>query len=304
MFHLPLKKNTIGIIEAVASGIGFGLLGVLVKAAFAAGFSPGEHLALRFLNGACLLWIFNFLNPGTNAVLPWRDGVVCLLLGVFGYAVFSSCYFAALNGLSVSMTVLLLYTYPVLVACGAWFFFRQRPSNRKLISLPVMLVGLLFLVWGEFSVGNPEALFFAIAAPVLYSCYILFSSRFIDHINPLVAVAYIQTGAALALSLVYLKDFDRTLGLIESYWYLIASVAIFCTVLPMLFFLRSLQKLPASTVSMLSTTEPITGVVAAALILNERLSVIQLVGALTIVAVLIYSSKNPKAESPLLTGNN
>ena len=81
MFHWQLNKNTIGLIEAVASGIGFGLLGVLVKAAFAVGFSPGEHLALRFLCGACLLWTFNLLNPRIKAVLPWRDGVVCLLLG-------------------------------------------------------------------------------------------------------------------------------------------------------------------------------------------------------------------------------
>lgn len=294
MFYLSLKKSTIGIIEAVASGIGFGLLGVLVKAAFAAGFSPGEHLALRFLNGAVLLWAVNLLNPRTKAILPWRDGVVCLFLGVFGYAVFSSCYFAALNGLSVSMTVLLLYTYPVLVACGAWLFFRQKPSRRKLISLPIMLIGLLLLVWGEFSVGNPEALFFAIAAPVLYAGYILFSSKFIDHINPIVAVAYIQSGAALVLSLIYLKDLERTIDLVENYWYLITSVAVFCTVLPMLLFLRSLQKLPASTVSMLSTTEPITGVIAAALLLNERLSVVQFVGAMVIVAVLVYSSKTPK----------
>ena len=304
MFHLPLKKNSIGIIEAVASGIGFGLLGVLVKAAFAVGFSPGEHLALRFLNGAVLLWMFNLINPNTKAILPWRDGIVCLLLGVFGYAVFSSCYFAALNGLSVSMTVLLLYTYPILVACGAWFFFSQKPNGRVKASLPIMLFGLLLLVWGEFSVGNPGALFFAIAAPILYSSYILFSSRFIGHINPIVAVAYIQTGAALALSLVYLKDFDRTVSLIANYWYLIASVAIFCTVLPMLLFLRSLQKLPASTVSMLSTAEPITGVLAASLILNERLTVVQIIGAIVIVAVLIYSSKSPRPESSLLLKNN
>jgi drug/metabolite transporter (DMT)-like permease len=296
MLQLKLKTNTIGIIEAVASGIGFGLLGILVKAAFAAGFTPGEHLALRFLNGAVLLWIFNVLSLRGKAILPWRDGIVCILLGVFGYAVFSSCYFAALNGLSVSMAVLLLYTYPILVACGAWLFFRQRPDNRKLISLPIMLVGLFLLVWGEFNVSSTQALMFAVAAPVLYACYILFSSRFIDHINPVVAVAYIQTGAAVVLSMIYLDDLPRTLFLIENHWHLVSSVAVFCTVLPMLLFLRSLQKLPPSTVSMLSTTEPITGVIAAAVFLNEQLSAIQLVGAIVIVVVLIYSSR-AKASS-------
>jgi len=38
MFQFQLKKNIVGIVEAVASGIGFGFLGILVKAAFAAGF--------------------------------------------------------------------------------------------------------------------------------------------------------------------------------------------------------------------------------------------------------------------------
>jgi drug/metabolite transporter (DMT)-like permease len=132
---------------------------------------------------------------------------------------------------------------------------------------------------------------FAVAAPVLYACYILFSSRFIDHINPVVAVAYIQTGAAVVLSIIYLDDLPRALFLIENHWHLVSSVAVFCTVLPMLLFLRSLQKLPPSTVSMLSTTEPITGVIAAAVFLNEQLSAIQLIGAIVIIVVLIYSSR-------------
>ena len=52
--------------------------------------------------------------------VPLVDLGKCAVLGVLGYAVFSSCFFEALNGLSASLTVLLLYTYPVIVALGAW----------------------------------------------------------------------------------------------------------------------------------------------------------------------------------------
>lgn len=287
-----MPRRTIGIAESIISGIGFGFVGIVAKASFQAGFTPGENLAMRFLVASALLWITVLIMYGRNALLPRKGAVICLLLGIFGYAIFSNSYFTSLKGLSVSVAVLILYTYPILVGLGTWLLYKQRPSNRKIALMPVMVVGLALLVWGDMNIASSQALFFAVASAVLYALYIILSSKFISHINPLLSVCYIQTGAGITLALIYLRDAERTYQLLTNSWHLVLILAIFCTVIPMLLFLRSLQKLPAATVSMLSTTEPITGIIAASVLLGERMSMWQLMGAAIMLVMLILTARD------------
>ena len=44
-----ISRRSIGIIEIVTAGIGFGFIGVFGKQAFEGGLTPGELLSLRFL---------------------------------------------------------------------------------------------------------------------------------------------------------------------------------------------------------------------------------------------------------------
>ncbi|MBC7531219.1 MAG: EamA family transporter [Oligoflexus sp.] len=71
---------------------------------------PGELLSLRFLLAALMTFAFLALRLPKRIRLSRRELLSCAILGVFGYAVFSFCFFTALTGLSASLTVLLLYT--------------------------------------------------------------------------------------------------------------------------------------------------------------------------------------------------
>lgn len=111
---MKTSSRSLGITQVLLSGVCFGFLGVFGKEAYAHGFTPGELLSLRFLFGGGILAAY-FMVSGPRRLLIGRSNTLrCLLLGSFGYAIFSSCYFEALRGLSASLTVLLLYTYSTL----------------------------------------------------------------------------------------------------------------------------------------------------------------------------------------------
>ncbi len=287
-FNLAARK--IGIIEIILSGIAFGFLGVLGKRAYEIGFSPGEYLALRFSVAGTVLALWLIVAKGWKSFfLPKKIWLACVVLGTFGYALFSSLFFIALTGLSASLTVLLLYTYPVIVSVGAWVVFGERMGRATLIALPVVSVGLLALVWGEFHVREPWALLAGFGAAVFYSTYILASSRWLRGMNAVVSACIIMLSAGVVLASLYIRS--STLKLLVPGWPVILATALVSTLLAMSLFLSGLQKLKNSEVSVLSTSEPLTGVFLAFFVLGERLSLIQGIGGGLILAGMVLASR-------------
>jgi drug/metabolite transporter (DMT)-like permease len=291
-----MNKRQLGIIQTIASGVCFGFLGLFGKWLYENNVKPGELLALRFLLAAAISFVFILLRFPKRLDLSLKEWLRCALLGVFGYALFSFCFFSALKGLSASLTVLLLYTFPVLVAIGGWIFFGEKIPKDHLPAIPLAGAGLLLLVWKDVSIDRAEYLVFGMAAAVFYAIYILVSSRWLKTVDPSVSTPCIQLFAGLTLGSIYLTDLSRTQSIIQQNWLVLSLVAIICSIAAMGLFLAGLQKLKSWEVSILSTTEPLTGVLVAMLLLSEKLSLLQWTGAIFIVSALIWTSR-PSAES-------
>jgi drug/metabolite transporter (DMT)-like permease len=59
----------------------------------------------------------------------------------------------------------------------------------------------------------------------------------------------------------------------------------------MMLFLAGLQKLKSWEVSILSTTEPLTGVLLAVCLLGEKLRLAQMLGAIAVLAALVWIAR-------------
>ncbi|RYG59970.1 DMT family transporter, partial [bacterium] len=274
-----MKTRARGILEILLSGFFFGFLGVLGKSFYSSGGTPGELLSLRFLFSGTLLWIYWLVRDPRALLIGWRTVGRCTLLGILGYAVFSSCFFQALTGLSASLTVLLLYLYPVIVAVGAWGLFGEKIRRERLPAIPIAFLGLLTLVWGDFEVSRQSALLFGLGSAVFYSIYILASSRWLVGVNPLVSVTYIQTAAGVVLAAMNLRDARHVVSLVGNTWLVLATVAVVSSLFAMSLFLAGLQKLKSWEASILRLAEPLTGVIAAMVLLGDRLTNLQIFGA-------------------------
>jgi drug/metabolite transporter (DMT)-like permease len=284
-------------IQVILSGMAFGILGAVGKSLFALGMTSGELLALRFGLAALVLWPVILIRYPGRWRLPARQVGLCAALGIGGYALFSTCFFMALQGLSASLAVLLLYTYPVIVMAVAWVAWGERVPARKLPAVPLTLLGLVLLVWGEFSVGRLSALFLGVGSAVFYSVYILVSSRALRRVEPLVSVTYILSFAGLALGLLHLHDGARILSLVRAGWPEVLAMVLVGTVGAMTLFLVGLQKLKPWEVSLLSMAEPVTGVLIALVFLGEHLSVLQGLGAAGVLGGMAWVSL-PERRAP------
>ena len=300
MLALPLRRTfslrALGMAEIILSGIAFGVIGVFGKTAYRAGFSPGELLSLRFLFAAPFLWAFVLLFRRDTIRFSARTVLACAGLGILGYAVFSFCYFEALQSLSASLTVLLLYLYPVLVTLASWLVFRERLHPVQWLALPVVIVGMLLLVGSDFSVSRAIGFLFGVGSAVFYAAYILASDRLLRGVSPLFSVALIQSFAGVALGLIHLHHPIRIAHLLAVSWPSVLAIAVISTALAMTLFLSGLQKVSSAEVSILSMAEPLTGVLAATWLLGERLSAPQIVGGVAILAAMTGIALTTRTE--------
>lgn len=290
----PSPLRSLGLVQILLSGFCFGFLGIFGKWAYEFGLKPGEFLSLRFLLASAFLALFLLVqNPAQLRVSKKVFGR-SVLLGLGGYAVFSSCFFFALEGLSASLTVLLLYTYPILVCLGGWALFGERPTNRQLLALPLVVGGLALLVWGEMEVREPRYLVFGFCSAVFYAGYILTSSRLLKGVPAFSSTLYIMLAAGVGLGVWHL----RALPAEPAVWATMGATALISSLLAMGLFLAALQKLSNAEASLLSAAEPVTGLVLAALVLGESLQPRQWAGGgLVLAGMALVAVAGKKSEA-------
>lgn len=286
--RIEVSTRTKGILQILLSGFCFGFLGVFGKSAYQRGLTPGELLSLRFFTAGCMVLGYLALFARHRLTgLHRREVLWSIALGTLGYAVFSGFYFLALTGLSASLTVLLLYLYPVMVPVGAWIFLGERIPRDKWFVLPMAMTGLVLLVAGELYVSNVGAFAFGVASAFFYSIYILCSSRFLGKTDTLASAGIMQFSAGLALALISWRDAGRFAEVVRDLWPMILAMAFVCSVMAMTLFLAGLQKLRNWEVSVLSTAEPVTGIAVAFVVLHESLSVQQLIGGALVLGAFV-----------------
>ena len=276
-----------GFSQIILSGMCFATLGFFGKSAFLLNISAGKLLALRYTLSAFLLGITILLTKPRSFILTRFQLISSLMLGIFGYALFSSLFFMALTGLSASLTVLLLYTYPVLVALLSKYILKDYLGKKETFALGLASIGMLGLVWGEFAISEPKYLLYGFGAAFFYSLYIIFSRKYLNDVPAIPSSFYVQLGAGGILSIINFQDFKRPISIIIQHPFLIIGMAIVCSYLAMTLFLAGLRRISSSETSILSTTEPLFGVLIATIVLKEKLSLMQLSGGVLILLAMI-----------------
>jgi len=311
-------NSTRGALLVLLSAAAFGLMVVLAKLAYAEGLNAMTLLAMRFslaALGMWLIWIWQhrpgFLKrsgqgsrrkPGREgARAPLGLGVVLplVLLGAVGYVGQSFSYFTAAEMISATATGLLLYTYPVLVTLLSWLFFREALTPLKLVALFLTLLGAVLVLGllsspsgtdtpnGALGTLNPQGVVWGLMAAIIYSGYIIAGTRFTAGISPIFSSAVIISSAALVY-VAWGALANKFVGMLTPLGFLwVAIIAIICTVLAISTFFAGLSIVGPSRAAIISTVEPAVTVLSAAVVLGERLTLEQAMGAALIMAGVV-----------------
>ena len=273
----------------MVSALSFGTLPIFGKLAYRAGVNVQSLLALRFvLAGLLLLVVLAVLRPP----LPRGATLAGLAaMGALGYVGQSAAYFNSLRYVPAAVTSILLYTYPAIVCVLAVPLYGARLGRLRLGALLLALAGTA-LVAGAGTGGGLrwEGVVLGLLSAVVYSAYILFGKRVMRGADPVSAIAVISLSAGVTYLGFTLASGTLTIPHDGLGWFAVVGLALVATVLGAGAFLAGLRHTDPGRASLISTLEPVSTALLAALVFGETLGAVQLVGgALVLGAVVLIS---------------
>jgi drug/metabolite transporter (DMT)-like permease len=284
------REHATGIAFIVASAVAFGTMAILARTAYADGVDTRTLLASRFsIAAACLFAIVRVCRVR----LPrGRDLASVAALGGIGYGGQAATFFTALTLAPAGLVAILLYMHPSMVAALAVVLLRERMTTTKLVALVIALIGMVLTVAPALVGGAdayprlPAGVAFGFAAAVIYAVYIIAGTRLTSRVEPLALSTIVVASAACVFAIaaaVAGPVWPRSAG----GWAAIVGIAIVSTVASITLFFAGLARIGPTRASTLSTIEPVVTVVLGALMLGERIGVLQLAGGALILLTVV-----------------
>ena len=223
--------------------------------------------------------------------------------GVIGFALVQWLYFVTIHRLPIGIGLLLEFTAPVLVALWARFGWRERVRRRVWAALALTLVGLALVaqVWSGLSLDGIGVIA-GLAAAAALAVYYVVGEHGVGRRDPLSLVCYSLLFAALFWAVVQpwwgfpfgeLGDatslHGRLAGTDVSVWALCIWMIVLGSIVPFSLSIAALRHLPATTVGIVATFEPVAASVVAWVWLQESLDVAQLVGGAVVLAGIVLA---------------
>ena len=277
----------VGTLLALVSSVAFGAMALFARAAYAAGVTPITLLFLRFSIAALCMFVV-VLARGER--LPrGRTLLGLVLMGGVGYVGQSFSFFTALTMANAGLVALLLYLYPAIVAVLATVVFKEPLNGRRAVAVAVAFIGTALTVGPQPS-GRILGVLLGVAAALIYSGYILAGTYLLRSASPIAGSAVIMAAAAVVFGLL---NAVGTPGFPSSGagWLAVAGVALISTVIAVTAFLIALTVIGPTRAAVLSTVEPITTVVLAALLLREPIGVWTALGGACILGAALALSR-------------
>lgn len=272
----------------------FGSLAIYGKDADRIGIPLTELLAVRFGAAAVILWAIVLVRR-ERVRLGWRTtGLVAMGLLYVGQA---ATYFTSLETVPAAVTSILLYLYPVAVMLLAAAFLGERLNRVRVGALLLAVIGV-FTVVNPFSAHgtiDPAGLLFGLATAAIYATYILVGRVLLRDVSSVVATALIATTAGVVLAAAAALH-GQLRPLSSGGWALALSMAVVATAIPATMFLAGLARVGATRAAIISTLEPATTVILAALLLGEDLGPVRLVGGGLILVAAVVVARNVPAD--------
>ena len=274
----------------------FGSIGVLTVVATRDGTPLDGVLGGRYLLAAAVLLVV--AGGPRRARLAPSHGARALLLGGGGQAAVAGLSLSSLRYIPAATLGFLFYTYPAWVTLFAVVRGSERVDARRVVALVLSLGGIVVMVGTPWSAPLPlPGVALALGAALAYALYIPLLGRLQQGTTGTVISTYISLGAGVLFAARAAFTGDATLRLGVVSWVVIAVLAVLCTVVAFIVFLRGLAVLGPVRTAIASTVEPFWTALLGALLLAQPLTTVTIVGGSLIAAAVLLLQLKQKDDA-------
>ena len=280
--------NILGIIFALAAGVFFGIIGPVTKTAYNLGAGVGLAIFLRYI--VALLIVSPLIPRQQNLISTYKENFSYFFLITIASIMLTTGLLTSVTYINVSLTIIIFCTYPIIVLTISIFITKEKIKNIIKFLFFTTFSGLFLALSPSTEDLKIQGIVFALIASLGASIMIVtnqtMSKKNISPIQINIFINFFNTVFFfIILSLFYKIDTDVTLNaflilLIPSCSY---AIALFLQLL-------AIPRIGQTNTALFLYLEPITGIFGAVLILNEKLTSIQLLGTAIVLISLAAST--------------
>lgn len=198
--------------------------------------------------------------------------------------------YEAFRNLTVSMATLIFYSAPVLVIVLSPLLFKERLTATKIVGVAVAMAGM-FLINGTSPLTGPnptKGVICALLAALMYVFTVFCNKRIKNVPNLQLTLAEMLAAALVLLPIALISHQGAFVFPVGSELLILLLIGVVHGGLLYYIYFASLQQMPAQSVSLIGYLEPFSALVLSAIFLHDRLSVLQIVGAVLLLGGALY----------------
>ena len=283
----PAIGARVAVALVVLAALGFSFHTTLSRATYDHGPGPMTILFFRSLTTVIALYVIlrlRGLSPWPRGKPLWQGLFLGALLAVQAATMLSALYF-----IPASLLILIFYLFPMMVAAFSHLTGMHRITAVNLVALSAAFIGVAIALGVAPGGLDWRGIVLGLIAALTVAANIVGSGSVMRSMNPIV-LTFVM---AVAMCLVYVVANAARGELVlprdaAGWWPLAGSVLAYLVAAVALY--SSIHRLGPPKVAIVMNVEPIFTIILAGIILNERLTEIQLLGAAIVIAAIFANA--------------
>jgi drug/metabolite transporter (DMT)-like permease len=261
---------------------------------------------LRFVIAMAVLW--PLLRPAKIRLVRRAEWANLFLQAFFGTFMFTLLMLNGVQRTSAVAAGVITSTIPAVVALFSWFFLKERPNGRALISIALAIAGVVVIniAQGTASASQDSSLLgnlMVLGAVCCESFYVILSRRLTQTLPAIEICAYTHFfGFLLMLPLGFsaLVSFDYS-SVSLSIWSLVLWYGLSASIFSFWLWMKGIRHVDGSLAGVFSGLLPIAAALYGIVFLGERPTIAHGIALACVVTGIVLASMKAKTAPPMIS---
>ena len=202
---------------------------------------------------------------------------------------------------SATQATLLTNLSPIWVGIFSFVFLSYRPRKSFWIGTLIALMGMMVFVGIDtiLELSLDFAFFLGILSGLFYALYILASKKVLANLEVITFMTYSMIFSTIFLFIINVFFAERFVGFSSQAWVSLAVQGVVCQLIAWLLISYATKNMRATRVSLSLLSQAIFATILAAIFVNEKITVVQMVGSIIIlvgIATTFYEKAKPAIQ--------
>jgi drug/metabolite transporter (DMT)-like permease len=279
-----------GVVSTLLASFFLGWAPILGKMAYQRGITPFTLVTFRTVVAAMMLWLIFLIFWRQEIVISWRDILGCVGVGAVN-GLGSLLFYAGLSRIDASLASLLNTLYPMWVVL--FIFAAGQPVTRlTMVRLGLSTVGVYLLTRTGTRDTDWLGVMLMLASGATYGWHLVLGQWVLADVSARTGALYILTTMACVVGLARIFQGGAVEPISLGGWVTVSALGL-TTALSRLAMFSALSLMGGVETALVGLLELLVSLLLAFLVLGERLTPVQLLGGVLLIASLILMTRDP-----------